>query len=138
VNVVSSPADSKKDEILVPEIVNVSPEEKKTCPPVRKSSINLHPLSGILVLFLDYAFFAGEIPIVSIPIACLLAFIITFTGVFLIQRNLEEESNRRSFAKAFFGAVITAIPTPVSGTIFGTLILTVSGLNYIGRKLFGQ
>ncbi|OGV45573.1 MAG: hypothetical protein A2017_12220 [Lentisphaerae bacterium GWF2_44_16] len=98
-----------------------------------KRSLILHPFSGILILFLDYSFFGLELPVITIPLAILLSFILCFAGVFLIQRYIDEESTGKSVAKAFFSAVITAIPTPVFGTIFGSIILAVSGLNWLGK-----
>jgi hypothetical protein len=98
-----------------------------------KKALVLHPFSGIMILFLDYAFFMSGELFILLPLACLLAFITAFAGVYLIQRNIEEESRGRSLAKAFFCAVITAIPTPLFGTVFASLILAVSGLNWLSR-----
>lgn len=112
----------------------VQPAQKPLFPEIRKSGLNLHPMSGLLILFLDYAFFVQEITIIAIPFTCFLAFLLSFTGVFLIQKYIDNENTGRSFAKAFFGGVVTGLPTPVFGTIFGSLILFVSGLSFLKRK----
>lgn len=142
--------DNKKDgdeKAIIPEVLepdgnaDASKFFKKKLFPSPKSEtarkINLNPLSGILILFLDYAFFGAELEIVTIPIACLMGFILSFSGVFLIQKFIDEESTGRSIAKAFFGGIVTAIPTPISGTFFGSLILGISGLSFLG-KFFGK
>jgi hypothetical protein len=112
----------------------VPPAQKSLFPEIRKSGLNLHPMSGLLILFLDYAFFVQEITIIAIPFTCLLAFFLCFTGVFLIQKYIDNENTGRSVAKAFFGGVVTGLPTPVFGTVFGSLILFVSGLSFLKRK----
>ncbi|HCE43207.1 MAG TPA: hypothetical protein DET40_06645 [Lentisphaeria bacterium] len=103
-------------------------------PEIRKAGINLHPMSGLLILFLDYAFFVQEITIIALPFTCILGFVLSFIGIFLIQKYIDNESSGRAVAKAFFGGVVTGIPTPLFGTVFGTLILTVSGLSFLKRR----
>lgn len=112
----------------------VQPLKQAVFPEIRKAGLNLHPMSGLLILFLDYAFFVEEITIIAIPFTCLLAFVLSFTGVFLIQKFIDNEDTGRSVAKAFFGGVVTGLPTPVFGTVFGSLILFVSGLSFLKRK----
>ncbi len=112
----------------------VQPLRQPVFPEIRKSGLNLHPMSGLLILFLDYAFFVQELTIIAIPFTCLLAFILSFTGVFLIQKYIDNENTGRSVAKAFFGGVVTGFPTPLFGTVFGSLILFVSGLSFLKRK----
>jgi hypothetical protein len=122
----------KKLPVKVAEPVSLS--SKPVFPEIRKSGLNLHPMSGLLILFLDYAFFVQEITVIAIPFTCILAFFLSFTGVFLIQKYIDNESTGRSAAKAFFGGVVTGLPTPVFGTVFGSLILFVSGLSFLKRK----
>ena len=112
----------------------VQPSPKPMFPEIRKSGLNLHPMSGLLILFLDYAFFVEEITVIAIPFTCFLAFTLSFTGVFLIQKYIDNENTGRSVAKAFFGGVVTGLPTPLFGTVFGSLILFVSGLSFLKRK----
>ena len=112
----------------------VQPAQKPLFPEIRKSGLNLHPMSGLLILFLDYAFFVQEITIIAIPFTCFFAFLLSFTGVFLIQKYIDNENTGRSVAKAFFGGVVTGLPTPVFGTVFGSLILFVLGISFLKRK----
>ncbi len=103
-------------------------------PEIRKSGLNLHPMSGLLILFLDYAFFVEELTIIGLPFTCIFAFMLSFTGIFLIQKYIDEEKTGRAVAKAFFGGVVTGLPTPVFGTVFGTMILVISGLSFLKRR----
>lgn len=98
-------------------------------------SFILHPLSGLLILVLDYTCFGGEVVTVGLGLllTCLMAFVLAGTGIFLVQRMIEEEPFGKALAKAFVGGLVTGAPTPIFGTIFGTLILGVSGLNLLGR-----
>lgn len=110
------------------------PAQQSVFPEIKKSGLNLHPMSGLLILFLDYTFFVEEITIIAIPFTCLHAFLLSFIGVFLIQKYIDNENTGRSLAKAFFAGVVTGLPTPVFGTVFGSLILVVSGLSFLKRE----
>ena len=126
---------SEPDEKLPVKVAGtVQSSQQPVFPEIRKSGLNLHPMSGLLILFLDYAFFVEEITVIAIPFTCLLAFLLSFTGVFLIQKYIDNENTGRSVAKAFFGGVVTGLPTPLFGTVFGSLILFVSGLSFLKRK----
>ncbi len=103
--------------------------------PAPPAGFILNPLSGLLILVLDYAFFGGEAVTLGLglPLTCLLAFAVSGTGVFLVQRLIVEERPGKALAKAFIAGVVTGVPTPVFGTVFGSLILGVSGLNLLSR-----
>jgi hypothetical protein len=91
----------------------------------------LHPTSGLLILAVDWFFFAPEAmtaeaaAIVTAP----LAFLITTAGVFWIQRKRNGDTFGSALLKALLGGVLAGIPTPISGTIFGTFVLVLSGLS---------
>ena len=103
--------------------------EETAAPPRRK--FWLHPASGLLVLAVDWLFFAPEAltaelaAIVTAP----LAFLITAAGVFWIQRRKSGDSVGNAALKALLGGLIAGIPTSIAGTIFGTLVLVLSGLS---------
>jgi hypothetical protein len=103
--------------------------EETASPPRRK--FWLHPASGLLVLGVDWLFFAPEAvtfasaAIITSP----LAFLITTAGVFWIQRQKNGDSIGSAALKALLGGIVAAIPTSIAGTIFGTLVLTLSGLS---------
>jgi hypothetical protein len=130
------------DVISEPEIISTSAgrKVKRSIPddfdiPYGKQRVPaiLSPLSALLVLFLDYSFFLVEVPVILILLLVPIVFLIAFAGVFFIQRNLSGDSLRHSFSKAFICAAVTAVPTPVCGTVFGALVLALAGLNRIRR-----
>jgi hypothetical protein len=88
-------------------------------------------MSGLLILGVDWLFFAPEAAsaqtalIVTVP----LAFLLAGTGTFWIQRRRNGDTRRAALLKALVGGVLAAVPTPISGTIFGTLVLVLSGLS---------
>ena len=90
-----------------------------------------HPVSGVIILLTDYLFFGGEFLVITLPLACALSFIICFILVFIVQRRKNGDGKLAAFLKALAGAVVTALPTPISGTIVGTAILVLSGLRSV-------
>jgi hypothetical protein len=103
--------------------------EETATPPRRK--FWLHPASGLLILAVDWFFFAPEFftaeaaAIITSP----LAFLITGLGVFWIQRRKNGDSFASAALKGFLGGVVAGIPTSIGGTILGTLVLVLSGLS---------
>ena len=91
----------------------------------------LHPASGLLVLGVDWLFFAPEAATFELAaiVTSPLAFLITATGVFWIQRSKSNDSIGKAALKALLGGFIAGIPTSIAGTIFGTLVLMMSGLS---------
>lgn len=103
--------------------------EETSAPPRRK--FWLHPVSGLLILAVDWFFFAPEA--MTLELAAILtsplAFLITTAGVFWIQRKKNNDSFVSAALKALLGGVVAAIPTSIGGTILGTLVLVLSGLS---------
>lgn len=89
----------------------------------------LHPASGALILAVDWLFFAPEALTAGIAdiITCPLAFLITTAGVFWIQRKRNGDSFGAALAKAIFGGIMAGLPTPIGGTLLGTVVLVLSG-----------
>jgi hypothetical protein len=100
----------------------------------------LHPASGLLVLAVDWLFFAPEAATMELAaiITSPLAFVITAAGVFWIQRRKNGDSVGPAFLKALLGGFIAGIPTSIAGTIFGTLVLTLSGLSNWNQRRDGK
>ena len=102
-----------------------------------KAKRRFHPLSGVLIIAMDLAFWGGlEAPTLSLaaPVAGLLAFCAVGTGVSLTQRFLAGDSLAKSAAKGFFGGVAAGVPTPIAGGLLGGLILSWSGLDVLSRS----
>ena len=99
----------------------------------------LHPASGLLILGVDWLFFApeamtgGGAAIITSP----LAFLIVTSGVFLIQRQRNHDSFGGALLKGLLGGLVAAIPTSIGGTILGTLVLALSGLSAWNQRRGG-
>ncbi|HJO10103.1 MAG TPA: hypothetical protein QGH16_09635 [Verrucomicrobiota bacterium] len=91
----------------------------------------LHRLSGVWVFLVDSAFFgANAITLFSgTALICAAAFLGGATGVFLIETLLNRETGRRAFNKALLAGTLSAIPTPIAGTIYGAWVLRMAGLS---------
>jgi hypothetical protein len=89
-----------------------------------------HPASGVVILGLDSLFFVSELftGFFDMPVACVLAFILTFPLVFVIQKKWGRDSISSAFGKAFVGAFLAGLPLPISGTLVGAAVLIMSGL----------
>lgn len=87
----------------------------------------LHPSSGAVILLLDCLFFGGEIWVFSAPLSCAVAFCLSFVSIYIIQRRRSGDSRLMALLKAFFGGIVTAIPTPIAGTVIGSLVIIASG-----------
>ncbi len=103
--------------------------EESTAPPRR--TYWFHPASGLLILAVDWLFFAPEA--VTLEAAAIftspLAFLITGLGVFWIQRRKNADSLGAAALKAFIGGFVAGIPTSIGGTVLGTFVLILSGLS---------
>jgi len=103
--------------------------------PRRPAATWLHPASALVILGIDWLFFAEEVATfeTTLPIACLLAFVSTTAGVFWVQRRKAGDPFRKALLKALFGGFIAGLPTSVAGTILGTFVLVLAGIRG-GRK----
>lgn len=83
------------------------------------------------MLVVDWLFFAPEAATFEVAaiITSPLAFIITAAGVFWIQRRKGLDPIGAALWKALLGGFIAGIPTSIAGTIFATLVLSLSGLS---------
>jgi len=106
-------------------------------PPPPKSSVPFedlrsfyHPASGVAILMLDWLafgtdFFSGFL---AVPVICVLAFLVSFALVFVIQRKWTKDETPAAMGKAFIGAFLVGLPFPITGTLLGAAILALSGL----------
>ena len=101
-------------------------------PPLSKLKTFYHPASGVVVLGIDSLFFVSEIfsGFLALPVMCVLAFMITFPLVFIIQKKWGRDTAGAAFGKAFVGAFLAGMPLPISGTLIGAAVLVMSGLSH--------
>jgi len=99
-------------------------------PPLSKLRTFYHPASGVVILGIDILVFGPEFlsGFLAVPAMCVLAFIVTFPLVFLIQKRWSGNTNSAALGKALLGAVLAGLPFSIAGTMFGAAVLALSGL----------
>lgn len=99
-------------------------------PPAGRKSW-LRPASAAMILGVDWLFFGAEFITLGggVLFASLAAFAITTAGVFWIQRSRNGDSRGSAAIKALFAGIVAGIPTSVSGTVLGTLVLLLAGIS---------
>ena len=122
-----------EDKPVEGEIVSGFPE--KTPPPAPGRTF-FHPLSGVVILGIDWLafgadFFSGFLMVAGVSVA---AFALTFWAVYGIQERLHGDGPAKAAMKALIGAVAAGVPFPVTGTMVGAAILVLSGLPTLRKK----
>jgi hypothetical protein len=69
--------------------------------------------------------------VVTIP----LSFLAVCLPVYLIQKHLRGTNRGKSMAIASFLGVLAAIPTPITGTLVGGIVLAMAGIRSLRRTL---
>ncbi|HVZ47481.1 MAG TPA: hypothetical protein VG916_01745 [Gemmatimonadaceae bacterium] len=79
---------------------------------------------------MDWAFFGTDLLSAGLTtlVSSLAAFAVTAGGVYWVQRARAGDSRTRAALKALFGGVVAGVPTSIAGTVVGTAILALSGL----------
>ena len=93
-----------------------------------------HPLSGAVILAIDWAFFGleWELGPVTIVLSSLAAFASSYAIVRRVQERWGGDEPRRAHVKALLGAAAAGVPFAIGGTVLGGLILALSGLRARG------
>ena len=100
-------------------------------PPAKSGFSLLHPVSGLIILGVDTAFFGVDAASLglTLPISCATAFLITSVSLYHVQRRMGGDRPAPAAVKALIGGLLAGIPTSISGTLLGTLVLLLSGLS---------
>lgn len=122
---------SEPEPVAAPPQIPVRLQRYDEPPVAPRKKYWLHPASGLVILAVDWFFFAPEAMTGALAaiITSPLAFVIVTAGVFLIQRRRNGDSVSGALLKALLGGFVAAIPTSIGGTILGTLVLVLSGLS---------
>ena len=122
---------SESHSSAVPPAIPVRLRPYHEAPPRPERRYWLHPASGLLILAVDWLFFAPEAATFAAAaiITAPLAFLVTGAGVFWIQRKKNGDLFASALAKALLGGIVAGIPTSIGGTILGTFVLVLSGLS---------
>jgi hypothetical protein len=109
----------------------------RQAPPVEPNAVPFanyktfyHPASGVVILGLDWLAFGTDAltGFLALPEMCVLAFLFSFAAVLAIQVKWSKDKMPTALGKAFLGAFLVGLPTPITGTMLGAGILALSGL----------
>lgn len=100
----------------------------------------LHPLSGGVILLLDWLLFGSNAVsgFIAAGMTSLVGFVLAGAAVAVIQRKLEGDSLAKALVKALLAAVIVAVPLPIGGTVVGSIVLAISGLGFLRKPKLGD
>ena len=114
-----------KDHVHQPEIVDsIPPVAPKLEGPL------IHPLSAVCMVVVDLVWTIPEVAGFVLPVIFLS--LITVGGItFLIQKFVRGDGNGRAAAISLLLAVLAAVPTPITGTAAGILVLGMAGFHQL-------
>ena len=103
------------------------------------SDLNLiHPLSAALLIAVDSLWTIADWAVLAWLVTIPLSFLAVFLPSLLIQKHFRKDSLGKSAAVAAFLGVLAAIPTPITGTMVGTLALALAGFRTLRSKGSGS
>jgi hypothetical protein len=116
-----------------PEVVETEVEETET-----KSTAKtpLHPLAGAFILGIDWLLFSGNVLTggLATPIVVIAGFVLGYATTYHIQRNIDQDSAKKSKVKAIAAGLAVGFPMPIFGTALGGAILGWSGLTLFKNR----
>jgi len=106
-----------------------NPEPERNSKPRRL----LHPLSGLLILGLDWVLFGSNLLSggALTVLWSVLGFVVGGLGVAIVQKRFENDSTEGVFWKGVLAGVAVGLPFPIAGTALGAFVLTLSGLDIL-------
>ncbi len=106
-------------------------EEKQIAP---RAENFIHPLSALILVAIDSLWSISEWLVVTWIVTVPLSFLTVFIGVFCVQKYLNKDTNSKAATVAAVLAILAAVPTPITGTAVGILVLSLAGIKRIGAK----
>ena len=97
-------------------------------PPFSNLKTFYHPASGVVILGLDWLACGTDLltGLLAVPMISILSFLVSFPVIYAIQTKWSKNSVSSALGKAFLGAFLVAIPTPITGTLLGAAGATLS------------
>jgi hypothetical protein len=95
----------------------------------------IHPLSAALLIAVDGLWSLADWNVLAWILTIPLSFLAVGVPTYLIQRHLGGDPGGRSLALGAFLGVLAAIPTPITGTVVGGIVLALAGLRSLRRLL---
>ncbi len=88
----------------------------------------VHPWAAVFLVVVDNLWaltgWAAFMWVITIP----LSFLTVFLPTYLIQKRWKKDSTRKALAVAALTGAVAAVPTPITGTAVGTLVLGWAGV----------
>lgn len=113
------------DKVHQPEIVDsIPPAAPKPEGPI------IHPLAAICMVVVDLVWTIPEVAGFLVPVIAL-SLVSVGSITFLIQKFIRGDANGRAAAVALLLGVLAAVPTPITGTAVGILVLGMAGLHQL-------
>lgn len=104
-----------------------------------QTDLNLiHPLSAALLIAVDSLWTFADWAVLAWMVTIPLSFLAVFLPSFLIQKHFRKDPAGKSAAVAAFLGVLAAIPTPITGTMVGTMALALAGLRSLRTRGSGS
>ena len=96
----------------------------------------LHPLSGFVILGLDWLLFSGTVLTAGTGMLAtsLAGFLIGGLATVWFQRRFGGDSPNQALVKGLVAGIAVGLPFPIFGSLLGGIILTMSGLDKFFRK----
>ncbi len=115
------------DKVVEGEVFGGAPQAPE---PSGKRRSFYHPLSGVVILGVDWLAFGMDLfsGFIAFAVVSALAFVVTFYVVLAIQRRWHDDKPGAAIVKALLGASAAGVPFPITGTIVGAAIVALSGL----------
>lgn len=94
----------------------------------------IHPLSAALLIAVDGLWTLADWAVLAWGVTIPLSFLAVCIPTYLIQKHVNGDQRGRSLAVGAFLGVLAAVPTPITGTVVGGIVLAMAGLRSL-RKL---
>ena len=94
----------------------------------------IHPLSAALLIAVDSLWTFADWAVLAWMVTIPLSFLAVFLPSFLIQKHFRKDPAGKSAAVAAFLGVLAAIPTPITGTMVGTMALALAGFRSLRTR----
>jgi hypothetical protein len=111
--------------------IEVLPPEPPGAPPPHaapRGRVPIHPMAATLLLIVDNLWNLADWMVIDWIITIPLSFLTVFFPTFFIQRFVQRDGLGSAFAKALLLGVIAAVPTSITGTPVGLLLLAWAGI----------
>jgi hypothetical protein len=112
-----------------------SSDAEPVAPPAARPLI--HPLSAALLIAVDGLWALADWAVLAWVVTIPLSFLAVGIPTYLIQKHVHGDQSGRSLAVGAFLGVLAAVPTPITGTVVGGIVLAMAGLRSL-RKLLWQ